>query len=309
MVSLAAARNETEESGFRMSLVVDEISSPEVTVSIELFPPKSEKGAAALLKQVARIQEGMRVAFTSVTYGAGGSTQDGTLQLVLELAESHPGRVVAHLTCVGAGEASLSDLLSTYKKNGMTDIMALRGDIPEGMSREEAASGGFRYGADLVRWLRGLGGIGSIGVASYPEGHPETPDKAKDFDHFAEKAGAGADYSASQFFFENHMFEEFMGEMAKRNVEIPVAPGIMPVRDIDQILRFAGMCGSTVPDRVVSALEPYREDPDGFREKSADLAAEQIQGLVEMGVRHFHIYTLNKSDIVLAIADRMGWRK
>lgn len=292
-----------------MSFVVDEISSPEVTVSIELFPPKTEKGAAALLRQVDRIHEGMRVAFTSVTYGAGGSTRDGTLKLVLELARNHPGRVVAHLTCVGADEASLSDLLSIYKKSGMTDIMALRGDVPEGMTLEEAASGGFRYAIDLVRWLREIGGIESIGVASYPEGHPETPDKAKDFDHFAEKAGAGADYAASQFFFENHLYGEFLDEMEKRNVRIPSAPGIMPVRDIDQILRFAGMCGATVPDRVVSALEPYREDAKGFREKSADLAAEQIQGLINMGVRHFHIYTLNKSDIVLGIADRMGWRK
>ncbi len=292
-----------------MSLVVDEISSPEVTVSIELFPPKSEKGAVSLLKQVGRIQERMRVAFTSVTYGAGGSTQEGTLQLVLNLAESYPGRVVAHLTCVGADEASLSDLLSAYKKRGMADIMALRGDVPDGMSYEEAVSGGFRYAVDLVRWLRKLGGVESIGVACYPEGHPETPDKTKDLDHFAEKVEAGADYSASQFFFENHLFEEFLGAMAKRNVKIPMAPGIMPVRDIDQILRFAGMCGASVPDRIVSALDPYREDPEGFKEKSADLAADQIRGLAETGVRHFHIYSLNRSDIVLRIADRMGWRK
>jgi methylenetetrahydrofolate reductase (NADPH) len=292
-----------------MSFVVDEISSPDVTVSIELFPPKMEKGVASLRKEVARIQEGMRVAFTSVTYGAAGSTQDGTLQLVLDLAERHPGRVVAHLTCVGADEGSLSGLLSTYKTGGMTDIMALRGDIPEGMTPEEAVAGGFRYAIDLVQWLRELGGVESIGVACYPEGHPETPDKSRDFDYFAAKASAGADYAASQFFFENPFFEAFLEEAAKRGVQIPLAPGIMPVRDIDQIRRFAGMCGATVPDRVVSALEPFRNDPKGFKETSADLAAEQIRGLEEMGVRHFHIYALNRSDIVLRIAERMGWRK
>jgi methylenetetrahydrofolate reductase (NADPH) len=292
-----------------MSFVLDEISSPRVSVSIELFPPKSEKGVATLLQEVTRIQEGMRVAFTSVTYGAGGSTQEGTLHLVLALADRYPGRVVAHLTCVGADEASLSDLLSAYTEKGMSDIMALRGDIPEGMKHEEAASGGFRYAIDLVHWLRKQGGIDSIGVACYPEGHPEAPSKEADFDRFAEKVEAGADYAASQFFFENRLFEDFLEELAKRNVRVPVAPGIMPIRDIDQILRFAGGCGSTVPEWVVSALEPYRGDPEGFQEKSADLAAEQIRGLVDMGVRHIHVYALNKSDIILRIADRLDWRK
>lgn len=292
-----------------MSFIVEEISAPDVTVSVEFFPPKTEKGVDILRKEAARIQEGLRVAFTSVTYGAGGSTQEGTLQLVLDLARKNPGRVVAHLTCVGANEDSLSRLLATYKDGGMADIMALRGDIPEGMTHEEAVTGGFRYAIDLVKWLKAHVGIDSIGVACYPEGHPETPDKSKDFDYFAEKVKAGGDYAASQFFFENDLFESFLEEMAKRNVRIPIAPGIIPVRDIDQVIRFAGMCGATVPDRVVAALEPYREDPEGFKEKSADLAAEQINGLIGMGVKHFHIYSLNKSDIVLRVAKRLGWSR
>ncbi len=292
-----------------MSAIIEEIRSPEVTVSIEVFPPKSENGAARLLEETARIQEGVRVAFTSVTYGAGGSTRDGTLNLVIELAKRNPGRVVAHLTCVGSNDEALSRLLSAYHESGMTDIMALRGDIPEGMTREEAVSGGFRYAADLVRWLREAGGVSSIGVAGYPEGHPETPDRAKDLDHFVAKAGAGADYAATQFFFENSDYFRFVVEAAARGLQIPVAPGVLPVRDIDQVVRFAGMCGAAVPERVLSALEPYRGDPEGFKEKSADLSAEQISGLIEAGVRHFHIYSLNKSDIVLGIVDRLGWRR
>ncbi|MFC1491246.1 methylenetetrahydrofolate reductase [Nitrospinota bacterium] len=291
-----------------MPVIVEEVRSSGMTVSIELFPPKTEKAAENLKEEVGRIQEGMRVAFTSVTYGAGGSTQDGTLKLVLDLAERYPGRVVAHLTCVGSNEEALTRLLSTYKKNGMTDIMALRGDIPEGMTQEEAVSGGFHYAIDLVRWLRELGGISSIGVACYPEGHPETPDRARGIDHFAEKANAGADYAVSQFFFENGSYLKFLEETARRNVGISVAPGIILVRDIDQIIQFAGVCGARVPDRVVSALEPYRQDAEGFKEKSADLAAAQIQELIDSGVRHFHIYTLNKSDIILRLADRLGWR-
>jgi len=292
-----------------LSLVTESIRSPETTVSIELFPPKGERGAERVLKEVAEIQAGMEVAFTSVTYGAGGSTRDGTLQLVLNLARLHPGRVVAHLTCVGATEGDLGSLMAAYQAEGMRDILALRGDIPEGMTREQAAAGGFHYAVDLVRWLRRLGGFASIGVACFPEAHPETPDLATHLGHFAAKAGSGVDYALSQFFFENGLWERFLEECARRGIGIPLAPGLLPVRDLDQLLRFAARCGASVPDWVVKALEPYREDPEGFQEKSADLAARQIEGLKALGARHVHIYCLNKSDLVLKIAKRLGWGK
>ena len=292
-----------------MSKIVQSILSPELTISIELFPPKSKKGHKAVLEEMDRIQENMNVAFTSVTYGAGGSTRDGTLELVLELDKRYPGRVVAHLTCVGAAESELEKLMSVYKKRGITDILALRGDIPEGMAKEQAAAGGFRYAVDLVRWLLELGGVSSIGVAFFPEGHPETPDRSAGLGHFVEKVGAGGDYALSQFFFENHLYEEFRGEAESRGVTIPLAPAILPIRDIDQILRFAGLCGASVPAWVVSELEPFWEDSEGFKDKSADLAATQIRGLEAMGVRHVHIYCLNKSDILLRIAERLGWKK
>ena len=134
-----------------MSLVTESIRSDRFTVSIELFPPKGERAAGRVLLEVEEIHAGMEAAFTSVTYGAGGSTQDGTLELVLTLAQRHPGRVVAHLTCVGADEAGIAALMATYQRNGTRDILALRGDLPEGMTPEQAAAGGFRHAADLVR--------------------------------------------------------------------------------------------------------------------------------------------------------------
>lgn len=292
-----------------LSAIIDSIVSEEVSVSIELYPPKGRKAVERALREVAAIQAAMEVAFTSVTYGAGGSTQEGTLELVLELARRYPDRVVAHLTCVGANEAEISRLMTIYQDNGVRDILALRGDIPEGMTREEAVSGGFRYAADLVRWLNNLGGFHSIGVACYPEGHPETPDKNADMDHFVRKAEEGADYAASQFFFEAHVWERFMEQMASRGVAIPLAPGILPVRDLDQVQRFAKKCGASVPKSVVDALAPYENNPEAFQESSADLAAAQIGELMTMGVKHFHVYALNRSDIILRIADRLGWRR
>ncbi|MDE0341026.1 MAG: methylenetetrahydrofolate reductase [Nitrospinae bacterium] len=291
------------------SAIIDSIVSDGVSVSIELYPPKGRKAVERALREVAAIQDAMDVAFTSVTYGAGGSTQEGTLELVLELARRYPDRVVAHLTCVGANEAEISRLMTIYQDNGVRDILALRGDIPEGMTREEAVSGGFRYAADLVRWLCNLGGFHSIGVACYPEGHPETPDKNADMDHFVRKAEEGADYAASQFFFEAHVWERFMEQMASRGVAIPLAPGILPVRDLSQVQRFAKKCGASVPKSVVDALAPYENDPEAFQESAADLAAAQIEELMTMGVSHFHVYALNRSDIILRIADRLGWRR
>lgn len=289
--------------------VAERIRSPEVTASIELYPPQDEKGFSRLMREVGRIHEGMEVAFTSVTYGAGGSTRDGTLRVVLALAARYPGRVVAHLTCVGSGEAELAELMGIYKKNEMRNILALRGDLPPGMAPEEATAGGFHYAADLVRWLRKVGGFSSIGVACHPEGHPETPERSEDLEHFVAKVEAGANYAITQFFFENSLYERFREEVLRRGVKVPIVPGILPVRDLDQLLRFAGRCGASVPAWVVSALEPYRGDPKAFKEKSADLAAAQIRELESMGVRHFHIYVLNKSDILLRIADRLDWRK
>ncbi len=295
--------------GSGLSAIIESIRSPEVSVSIELYPPKGRKAVERALREVAAIQEVMDIAFTSVTYGAGGSTREGTLELVLELARRYPGRVVAHLTCVGANEAEISRLMAVYQENDVRDILALRGDIPEEMTRDEAVAGGFRYAADLVRWLKALGGFSSIGVACYPEGHPETPDKTRDMDHFVQKVDEGVDYAASQFFFEAHVWERFLEQTKKRGVRIPLAPGILPVRDVAQVQRFAQKCGASVPGSVVDALAPYEDKPEAFQEKSADLAAAQIQELMAMGVRHFHIYALNRADIILRMAERLDWRR
>ena len=303
----ARVRASRRSSG--LSAIIESICSLDTSVSIELYPPKGRKAVERALREVAAIQEVMDVAFTSVTYGAGGSTQEGTLELVLELERRYPGRVVAHLTCVGANEADISRLMAIYQENGMRDILALRGDIPEDMTRDEAVAGGFRYAADLVRWLKNLGGFSSIGVACYPEGHPETPDKTTDMDYFVQKVDEGADYAASQFFFEAHVWERFLEQMGRRGVRVPLAPGILPIRDVAQVQRFAEKCGANVPASVVDALAPYEDAPEAFQEKSADLAAAQIQELMTMGVRHFHIYALNRSDIILRMADRLDWRR
>ena len=290
-----------------MSAIIESISSPKVSVSVELFPPKDPEAAARALREAAAIQEAMEVAFTSVTYGAGGSTREGTLELALELAKRTPGRVAAHLTCVGASEAEISRLMAVYRENGVRDVLALRGDIPEGMTREEAVKGGFRHAVDLVRRLRRMGGLSSIGVACYPEGHPETPDRKKEMDYFVQKVEAGADYAASQFFFEARVWERFLEAAEARGVRTPLAPGVLPIRNLAQTRRFARRCGASVPAGVVEALAPYEDDPRAFREKSADLAAAQIQALTEMGVRHFHVYALNRSDLILRVAERVGW--
>ena len=291
------------------SLFTKVFSSSQTTISIEFFPPKSENGRLSLLKEAENISSLVEVSFFSVTYGAGGSTQAGTLELVTRLSQIYEQRVVAHLTCVGATKSDLIELIQIYKENKMFHILALRGDIPKNFSKDRLVSPDFKYAIDLLKWLRKIGGFSSIGVACYPEGHPETSDFEKDIHFFSEKVHAGAYYAISQFFFESKVWESFLEYSLKKNISIPLIPGILPIRDIDQTIRFAKQCGSSVPDEIANKLSKYKDDPLGFNELSADMTSELILSLENLGVKHFHIYSLNRSNLIKLISERLGWNK
>lgn len=291
------------------SLFTKVFSSSQTTISIEFFPPKNEDTRLSLLEEAANISSLVEVSFFSVTYGAGGSTQVGTLELVTRLSKIYEQRVVAHLTCVGATKSDLSELIQIYKENKMFHILALRGDIPEDFPKDRLVSPDFKYAIDLLKWLRDIGGFSSIGVACYPEGHPETPDFKKDFQFFLDKIYAGADYAISQFFFEPKVWELFLEHCAKQNISIPLIPGILPIRDIDQTIRFAKRCGSSVPEEIAKKLSKYKNDPLSFNQLSADITSELILSLESLGVKHFHIYSLNRSNLIKLISERLSWNK
>jgi len=291
------------------SKLLEIISSARSTVSIEFFPPKSEDARESLLKEAENISSLIEVSFFSVTYGAGGSTQSGTLDLVTRLSKIYEQKVVAHLTCVGATKSDLTKLIQIYKENNMFHILALRGDIPDDFVEDRLLSPDFKYAIDLLKWLKNIGGFSSIGVACYPEGHPETPEFNKDIEYFSEKVRAGADYAISQFFFEPKLWESFLENCSRKNITIPLIPGIFPIRDIDQTVLFAKRCGASVPEETVRKLSKHKNDVSSFNELSADMTSELIVSLESLGVRHFHIYSLNRSNLIKLISKRLGWNK
>ncbi|MED5578589.1 MAG: methylenetetrahydrofolate reductase [Nitrospinota bacterium] len=291
------------------SKLIKVISDPSTSISIEFYPPKDEDSRFHLLKETKKISTLIDVSFFSVTYGAGGSTQAGTLELVTKLSQIYEERVVSHLTCIGATRSDLTELIKIYKENNMFHILAIRGDIPEDFSKDKLVSSDFKYAIDLLKWLRDIGGFSSIGVACYPEGHPETPDFEKDLEYFSEKIYAGADYAISQFFFESNVWESFLERCSRKNITIPLIPGVLPIRDIDQTIRFAKRCGANVPDGIANKLLKYKNDPTGFNELSAEMTSQLIISLEGLGSKHFHIYSLNRSNLIKLISDRLGWKK
>ncbi len=245
-------------------------------------------------------------AYVSVTYGAGGSTQDRTKRIVTRIKAETDLDPVAHLTCVGSTKEQLGELLDEYKAAGIENILALRGDAPEGMDRFEATAGGFSYATDLTRFIHERGGF-SIGVASYPEGHPESKGGVEDDIRYLKmKQDYGADAVITQYFFNNDDFFRFRELAINEGVTIPLIPGIMPIGNYDQVSRFSAMCGASMPAWVGERMIPHREDAEAMKAIGIEIATEQCSDLISNGVKGLHIYSLNRSEATIAIHHNLG---
>jgi len=274
-------------------------------ISCEFFPPRTDKGEENLWNCLQELKA-IHPAYVSVTYGAGGSTQERTKRVVERIKKETALEPVAHLTCVGSTREELGALLDEYSAAGIENILALRGDAPEGMDHFEAVAGGFSYATDLTAFVHGRGGF-SIAVASYPEGHPESPNGvADDIRYLKMKQDNGADAVITQYFFDNSDFYHFRDLAQKAGATIPLIPGIMPIGNFDQIVRFSSMCGASMPARVEKVMAPLRDDPDAMKQVGIDLASEQCRDLLAHGVAGLHFYTLNKSGAAIAIAHNLG---
>ncbi len=273
-------------------------------VSCEFFPPKTDKGEARLWQCLEELKA-IDPAYISVTYGAGGSTRDRTRRIVTRIKDETGLTPVAHLTCVGSSKEDLTRLLNEYAAAGIENILALRGDAPEGMDRFEAVQGGFAHATDLIAFLREMGDF-SIACATYPEGHPESPNGvADDIRYLKMKQDNGADCAITQYFFDNAVFFRFRDACRDAGITLPIIPGIMPITNFDQIERFSAMCGASIPDWLHQKMDPIRNDPDAVAAAGIELAAEQCRELLENGVPGLHFYTLNKSAATLAIVERI----
>lgn len=271
-------------------------------LSLEFFPPKTPEGADKLRATRQRLYA-LAPEFCSVTFGAGGSTQDGTLATVRAIvAEGRPG--VPHLSCIGQTRDSIRERLASYREAGVTRIVALRGDLPSGYG----LGGEFRWASDLVAFIRAeTGEHFQLAVAAYPEMHPQARSPAADLDAFVTKLQAGANLGITQYFFNADAYFRFVDELARRGVPAQVVPGIMPITNSTQLLRFSDSCGAEVPRWIRMRLQSFGDDSAAIKDFGADVVAALCERLAAGGAPAMHFYTLNQAQGTLAVCRRLGW--
>ncbi len=276
-------------------------------ISLEFFPPKSSVGKDAFMKVVNELT-GFVPLYVSVTYGAGGTTQDRTLNTLKWIKKETDLTVMSHLTCIGATKMSVSTLLKEYQGNGIDNILALRGDPPMNRPDFDPTQGEFKYARNLVDFVKKYDFF-SIAVAVYPEGHAQSPSIEKDMEYTKQKIDAGADFGITQMFFNNRYYYDFLDRAAKLGITIPILPGIMPIVDCKKIVEFAEICNTSVPKEILDRMEPVMDMPEEMRKLGVDYAVKQCEDLLKNGVNYLHFYTMNRSDSVSEILKALGIEK
>ncbi|MAZ84963.1 MAG: methylenetetrahydrofolate reductase [NAD(P)H] [Hoeflea sp.] len=278
-----------------------------IKVSFEFFPPKNGDMEGQLWESISRLAP-FNPDFVSVTYGAGGSTKQPTLNTISRIIGETDLAPAAHLTCVDATREDVDQVALEFAQSGVKHFVALRGDPSEGVgAKYRPHPGGYENSAALVRGLRELGDF-EISVAAYPEKHPESPDFALDVDLLKRKVDAGATRALTQFFYDNDAYERYVERVRKAGIFIPIVPGIMPIHNFAQVARFADMCGASVPELLARRFEGLENDPETRAMVATAVAAEQVYDLVERGVDEFHFYTMNRAKLVYAICHLLGLR-
>jgi methylenetetrahydrofolate reductase (NADPH) len=269
-------------------------------ISFEIFPPKSADAAQPLWDSLQSI-DALRPKYVSVTYGAGGSTKDRTMSTLQRLVEDTSIPAAGHLTCVGASRAEVERVAADYAVAGVTHILALRGDAAGGPGTAyEAHPDGFRSAAEMIAGIKRVANV-EVLVSAYPERHPDSPSFDADLDTLASKVDAGASEALTQFFFNNDDYLRFVDWARARGINIPIVAGIMPIQDFRQISGFAAKCGASIPDRLAARFAGLEDDDTTRRLVAANVAAEQVLGLVDAGVTDFHFYTMNRPDLAYSI--------
>lgn len=268
----------------------------EVTISFEVFPPKTDDRYATVEKAACEIAA-LHPSFMSVTYGAGGGTSKNTASIAADIQDKFHTPVLAHLTCVSSTREHVRNMVNIYKEKGIENIMALRGDIPkEGRSVFE-----YNHACELIHDIKSIDDSFCIGGACYPEGHVECESPSADIRYLKEKVDAGLDFLTTQMFFDNNMLYNFLYRIREAGIDVPVLPGIMPITNRKQVARSVALSGSTVPQRFRMMVDRFGDDPAKMKQAGVIYATEQIIDLISNGVTHIHVYSMNKPDIAAGI--------
>jgi methylenetetrahydrofolate reductase (NADPH) len=277
-----------------------------IEVSFEFFPPNTDTMAKTMWQSIARLAR-LSPRFVSVTYGADGSTRERTHAAVLRIVRETDLTAAPHLTCIAASRDEIADIARDYWDSGIRHIVALRGDLPKNDSVFVPHKDGYRFAAELVAGLKRVADF-DISVAAYPEVHPEAPSAAIDLDNLKRKLDAGASRAITQFFFDVDVFLRFRDRCAAARIESSIVPGILPITRFPQLQRFAAQCGANVPEWLQDRFAGLDDDAETRQMIAASVAIEQVRKLQSEGVREFHFYTLNRSELTYAICHALGVR-
>lgn len=290
-----------KKRGITSMKIIDLLNEDKVTLSFEVFPPKTSSKYENFLKAAEKIAS-LNPSFMSVTYGAGGGTSAHTVALAKDIHEKYGVEVMAHLTCVSSTREHVESMVEQFKENGIENIMALRGDIPkDGQVGED-----YQYACQLIKELKEKGDF-CIGAACYPEGHVESPSIKEDIQHLKEKVEAGADFLTTQMFFDNNVFYNFLYKIKEAGINVPVVAGIMPITNAKQVGRAVQMSGtSIIPYHFKMMVDAFGDNPEIMKQAGIIYASEQIIDLIANGVKHIHVYTMNKPDIAEGIMNNIS---
>lgn len=275
--------------------ISDILKQNKVTLSFEVFPPKTSSSYESVARATQEIAA-LHPDFMSVTYGAGGGTSEHTVQIAADLHAQYGVHVLTHLTCVSSTRQHVSSMLEKFKQQGIVNVLALRGDIPPGGAPEND----YHYAAELVRDIKSQGDF-CVGGACYPEGHVEAANKTEDIMHLKEKVEAGCEFLTTQMFFDNNILYNFLYRIREKGITVPVIAGIMPVTNVKQIKRIISMSGTYLPERFKAIVDRFGDNPDAMKQAGVIYATEQIIDLIANGVNHIHVYSMNKPEVAAGI--------
>lgn len=291
-------------TSFTMMRISAYLESGRPVFSFEFFPPKTEEGIEHLFRTIGELKA-LSPAFVSVTYGAGGSTRQRTVELVRRIKNEHGIETMAHLTCVGSDRAEIDRTLQQLREAGIENLLALRGDPPKGEAAFVRPPDGFSYAYELVTYIRKRYDF-TLSGACYPEGHPECRDLDKDLAHLKLKVDAGLDFVITQLFFDNRHYFDFVRRARAVGIRVPILPGIMPITNVGQVKRFTEMCGASIPTPLLAELESVQDRPEEVIRLGVRHATSQCRDLLAQGAPGIHFYTLNKSPATRAVLESLS---
>lgn len=286
--------------------IIDIITQKKLSLSFEVFPPKTETGFESVKNATEEIAK-LHPSFMSVTYGAGGGTSRYTLDIAKNINELYGVPTLAHLTCVSSTRNTVREKINEIKAAGITNIMALRGDIPKEMENDDRSKWDYKYAIDLINELKSYDSNFCIGAACYPEIHPESETQKEDIKHLKEKVDAGVDFLTTQMFFDNNLLYNFLYKIREVGITVPVIPGIMPITNANQVDRAIKLSGSFMPQRFKSLVDKFGSNPNAMKQAGIAYATDQIIDLYANGITNVHVYSMNKPDVAAKIQDNLSY--